>query len=214
MNKLRIISILALLFCSGSLMAQNTMRIHYKDGTKQDISISQIDSVTFVDKEVPEDNVSLTGSWLWGNKDVGYYELLTFSEDHTYTGYDNYFSYGFDTMTYGWFSWYGNMLTLQSNGYGYQRRYNWFIMGLTSNALEVMTKMGAYTYYKLQPEEIYVSESELYTGFADGCSIVFADEVIVRAEENKLQGLIQGSTYILVRKASDDKILAYKVIVN
>ena len=214
MNKLRIIFKLSLLLCSVPLMAQNTMRIHYKDGTKQDISISQIDSVTFVDKEVPEDNVSLTGSWLWGNKEAGYYELLTFSDDHTYTGYDNYFSYGFDTMTYGWFSWYGNMLTLQYNGYGYQRRYNWFIMGLTSNALEVMTKMGSYTYYKLQPEEIYVSTTEAYTGFADGDSIIFADEVIVRAEENKLQGLVQGSTYVLVRKASDDKILAYKVIVN
>lgn len=214
MNMNRTKSILALLLFSVTLMAQNTMRVHYKDGTEQDIFISQIDSVTFVDKGAPEENVSLAGSWLWGNKDAGYYELLTFSDDHTYTGYDNYFTYGFDTMTYGWFTWYGNMLTLQSNGFGYQRLYNWFIIGLTNNALEVMTKMGAYIYYKLLPEVLYVSTSELYTGFADGDSVVFADGVIVNAEENKLRGLIQGSTYILVKKASDDKICAYKVIVK
>jgi len=53
--------------------------------------------------------------------------LLTFSEDHTYTGYDNYFAYGFDTMTYGWWGQIETVLTLQSNGYGYQRRYNWYV---------------------------------------------------------------------------------------
>jgi len=213
-NMIRYSTLVATLICSITLMAQNTMRVHYKDGTEQDISISQIDSITFVDKGVSEENVSLIGSWLWGNKDAGYYELLTFSDDHTYTGYDNYFTYGFDTMTYGWFTWYGNMLTLQSNGFGYQRIYNWFIVGLTSNALEVMTKMGAYTYYKLQSEVLQMSTSELYIGFTDGDSIVFADGVIVKAEENKLRGLNQGSTYILVRKASDNKIYAYKVTVK
>ena len=214
MNMNRTKTILAMLLFSVTLVAQNTMRVHYKDGTEQDIFISQIDSVTFVDKGAPEESVSLTGGWLWGNKDAGYYELLTFSDDHTYTGYDNYFTYGFDTMTYGWYTWYGNMLTLQSNGFGYQRIYNWFIVGLTSNALEVMTKMGPFTYYKLQPEVLYVSTSELYTGFAEGDSIVFADGVIVKAEGNKLRGLVKGSTYILVRAASDDKVLAYKVTVN
>ncbi len=205
---------MTLLLYNVSLMAQNTMRVHYKDGTKQDIAISQVDSVTFVYKEEPEESVSLTGSWLWGNLGAEYYELLTFSDDHTYTGYDNYFTYGFDTMTYGWYSWYGNMLTLQSNGFGYRRIYNWFITGLTSNALEVMTKMGAYTYYKLQPEVLSVATSELYTGFAEDDSVVFADGVIVKAEENKLQGLIQGSTYVLVNKANEDKIYAYKVVVK
>ena len=214
MERQRMRSTFALLLCSVTLMAQNTMRVHYKYGTKQDISVSQIDSVTFVDKEVPEENVSLTGSWLWGDEKAGYYEMLTFNDDHTYTGYDNYFTYGFDTMTYGWFTWYGNMITLQSNGFGYRRMYNWFIMGLTSNALDVMTKMGAYTYYKLQPEVICVSPTEPYADFADGDSIAFADGVIVKAEGNKLQGLIPGSTYILVRKAADDKILAYKVTVK
>ncbi len=214
MNGQRTKCMFALLLCSVTIMAQNTMRVHYKDGTEQDISFSQVDSVTFVDKEVTEKTVSLTGSWLWGNKEAGYYELLTFSDDFTYTGYDNYFTYGFDSMTYGWYAWYGNMITLQSNGFGYQRIYNWFIIGLTSNALEVMTKMGPYTYYKLQPEVIYMSPAELYDGFAEGDSIVFADGVIVKAEGNKLHGLIQGSTYILVRKASDNKISAYKVTVE
>ncbi len=214
MNGQRTKCLYALLLCCVTIMAQNTMRVHYKDGTEQDISFSQVDSVTFVDKEVTEKTVSLTGSWLWGNKEAGYYELLTFSDDFTYTGYDNYFTYGFDSMTYGWYAWYGNMITLQSNGFGYQRMYNWFILGLTSNALEVMTKMGPYTYYKLQPEVIYMSPAELYTGFAEGDSIVFADGVIVKAEGNKLHGLIHGSTYILVKKASGNEMIAYKVTVE
>lgn len=214
MNRQRTIHILALLLCSATLMAQNTMRVHYKDGREQDISITQIDSVTFVDREAPEEAVTLTGSWLWGNRDAGYYELLTFSDDHTYTGYDNYFTYGFDTMTYGWFSWYGNMLTLQSNGFGYRRINNWYITSLGNNALEVMTRMGAYTYYRLQPETIYVPPYEQYDGFAEGDSIVFADGVIVKTEGGRLQGIMQGDTYILVKKGSEDKIFAYKVTVR
>ena len=205
--------IIALLLCSLSMMAQNTMRVHYGDGSQQDISLSQIDSVTFVSKETPEENVSLTGSWFWGKADAEYYELITFGDDHTYTGYDNYFTYGFDTMTYGWYSWYGSMLTLQSNGYGYQRRYNWFVIGLTSNALEVMTRWGPFTYYRLQPEVLSVSSSEPYTGFGDDVTIVFADGVTVKADGNKLQGLSPGTTYILVRNG-EGMILAYKVVVR
>ena len=212
--RLEYILFLAMLLCSTSLAAQNTMRVHYKDGTEQDIFVSHIDSVTFVDKDASEERVSLTGSWLWGSTMAGYYELLSFNEDHTYTGYDNYFTYGFDTMTYGWYSWYGNMLSLQSNGFGYQRIYNWFVIGLTSNALDVMTKMGSFTYYKLQPETLYVPQAGVYSGFASGDSIVFADNVIVKAEDNKLQGLVSGTTYVLVRKASDNKVVAYRVDVE
>ena len=107
------------------------------------MAIEQIDSITFVDEsDVSQVEGSLTGSWLWGDADADYYELLTFNEDKTYTGYDNYFTYGFDTMTYGWYAQVGAMLTLQSNGFGYNRRYNWFVKGLTGNALDVMTKMG------------------------------------------------------------------------
>lgn len=208
-----LLCILALLLCSVSLMAQNTMKVYYKDGTEQDISISKIDSVSFSNQETAVEDVSLTGSWFWGKTGAEYYELITFSDDHTYTGYDNYFTYGFDTMTYGWYSLYGNMLTLQSNGYGYQRMYNWFVIGLTSNALEVMTRMGPFTYYRLKPEVLYISSSGVYTGFADDDAIVFADGVTVKADGNKLQSLSPGTTYILVRNG-EDKIWAYKVIVR
>jgi len=210
----KISCIWALLLCSATLMAQNIMRVHYKDGTNLDIAISEVDSVSFVDKETPEESLSLTGEWLWGNIHAGYYELLTFNEDFTYTGYDNYFTYGFDTMTYGWYSWYSSMLTLQSNGFGYQRVYRWFITGLTGNALEVMTKTGPFTYYRLQPEVITISQSEPWQGLAEGDTIVFADGVVAKAEEDKLLGLQQGTTYILVKKAVDEKILAYKVVVK
>ena len=208
------IAIVFLLLSSISLMGQNTMRVHYKNGTEQDILISEVDSVTFVEKVVPDEEVSLIGSWLWGNREAGYYELLTFNYDHTYTGYDNYFSYGFDTMTYGWYSLYGNMLTLQSNGFGYKRMYNWFVSGLSSNALEVMTKMGGFTYYKLQQETLYVSMSAAYSEFPKDSSIIFSDGIIVKAVWNQLQGLRRGTTYILVHDSFEDKIMAYKVIVE
>lgn len=195
-------------------MAQNTMRVHYKNGTEQDILISEVDSVTFVEKAVPDEDVSFIGSWLWGNSEAGYYELLTFNDDHTYTGYDNFFLYGFDTMTYGWYSQYGNMLTLQSNGFGYKRMYNWFVLGLANNALEVMTKMGGFTYYKLWQETLHVSMSVAYSKFSEDDSVIFSDGIIVKAVGNQLQGLRQGTTYILVHDGSEDRIIAYKVIVE
>ena len=207
----------ALLLCdSVPIVAQNTMRIHYKDGSEQDISISQIDSITFVEKDSynEEENVKLTGCWLWANKDAGYYELLTFNEDYTYTGYDYYFSYGFDTQTFGWYSLYGNMLTLQSNGFGYRRRYNWFVIGMTGNALEVMTNMGAYTYYRLQQETIYIQDGGSSAIFDNEDNIVFTDDFIVKAEGNQLVGKAKGTTYILVSIAEQNKIVACKVIVK
>ena len=213
-NRLKMGLITVMLFCSAAVMAQNAMRIHYKDGTEQDIPIAQIDSVTFVEQEVTQEEVSLTGTWLWGNKEDGYYELITFNEDHTYTGYDNYFTYGFDTLTYGWYSQYSTMLTLRSNGFGYSRLYNWYIIGLTVNALEVMTKMGQFTYYKLQPEVIYISSSESYMGFAGDDNVVFADGVVVTVENGRLKGLSQATTYVLVEKSSEGKVLAYKVVVR
>lgn len=212
-----ILFIIALALChSIMIVSQNTMRIHYKDGTEQDIAISQVDNITFVEKESHDEkeNVTLIGSWLWAKKEVGYYELLTFNEDQTYTGYDYYFSYGFDTQTYGWYFLYGNMLTLQSNGFGYRRRYNWFVIGMTGNALEMMTNMGAYTYYRLQPETIYIQDGESSAVFDKEDMIVFADGIIVEAEGNQLVGKAQGTTYILVSIAGQDKILAYKVNVR
>lgn len=212
-----ILFISALVLCySFPIVAQNTMRIHYKDGTEQDIAISQVDSITFVEKDShdEEKNVTLIGSWLWAKKEAGYYELLTFNEDNTYTGYDYYLPYRFDTQTYGWYSLYGNMLTLQSNGFGYRRRYNWFVTGMTGNALEVMTSMGAYTYYRLQPETIYAQDRESSTVFDNENNIVFADGVIVEAKGNQLVGKAKGITYILVSITEQDKIVAYKVNVR
>ena len=207
------ISIVILLLCCDSLIAQNTMRVHYKDGTMHEISISEVDSVTFVEKDAPDNEVSLIGDWLWGNKNAGYYELITFNEDHTYTGYDNYFTFGFDTWTYGWYSQFGSMLTLQSNGFGHKRMYNWHLIGFSDNALEVMTNTGGYIYYRLQSEVVNVSLASPFLFAANDC-VVFADEVIVKAQYNKLTGNSKGITYILVNIASRNEIVAYKVIVE
>ena len=205
----------ALLLCGVTLMAQNTMRVHYKDGNVLDVTIAQMDSVTFVDKNAgdPEETVSLIASWLWGNVNQGYYEVITFSDDHTYTGYDNYFSYGFDSMTYGWWTQIGAMLTLQSNGFGYMRRYNWYITELTANALGVMTNMGPFTYYKVQPETLTLRVGESLT-CQEGDSFLFADGVKVAIQDAKLVALSAGETYIQKLTAPTNTILSYKVIVE
>ena len=213
MNRKQIIVVVVLLLLCANIMAQNAMRMHYKDGTKLDVPITQIDSVTFVEKDTPEEDVSLIGDWLWGSKFSEYYELISFKDDYTFVAYDNYFTYGFNTMTYGWYLEYGNLLTLQSNGFGYSQKYTWFITGLTDNALAVMTKMGQFVYYKLQPEVFSLSVNEQMNCPIDG-TIVFADGAVVNADGNRLIGLKEGSTYILIKRASDDKILAYKIIVK
>ena len=211
-----LVAITAICF-SWEVKAQNTMRVHYTNGGKIDIPIAQIDSITFVDGEGGEGEEvqvkELTGSWLWGNMAQGYYELLTFNVDKTYTGYDNYFTYGFDTMTYGYYSVYGAMLNMWSNGFGYQHRYNWFITALTENALGVMTKMGPFTYYKLQPEVIRLKVNESLA-CAEGDSFVFADGVVVSIEDNKLLGISPGTTYVQMQSATTNRIYAYKVIVE
>ena len=208
---------LLLLLCSVTLMAQNTMRVHYKDGREQDIPIEQVDSVTFVKGDDtasdPVEDISILGSWLWGNLEQGYYELLTINDDHTYTGYDNYFSYGFDLMTYGWWAQIGAMITMQSNGFGYQRRYNWYITELTENALGVMTKMGPFTYYKLQPETLTLQVNGTLT-CQEGDSFVFADGVRATIQDNKLVGLMPGETYIQKYIAASKCLVSYKVMVE
>ena len=203
-----------LLFGAQMLNAQNAMRIHYKDGTRVYMPIEQIDSITFLDGEEVPLMGELKGSWLWGNAEVGYYEMLTFNEDHTYTGYDNYFTYGFDTMTYGWWGQMGAMLTLQSNGFGYQRRYNWYITGLSTNALSVMTKMGPFTYYRLQPEIYSIKVGEESYECKDGDYYVFTDGAKVTVSSGKLKGLSEGTTYILKYSEKSDLIMAYKVNVE
>lgn len=206
--------IFSLLVCGVSLMAQNTMRVHYKDGRDSDISISQIDSVTFIEKVTLEEEVTLIGSWLWGNQEQGYYELLTINEDHTYTGYDNYFSYGFDMMTYGWWSQMGAILSLQSNGFGYQRRYDWYLTELTENALGVMTKMGPFTYYKVQPETLHLKVNGAPLTCEGDDAFIFADGVMATIQNNQLVGLFAGTTYIQKRIAASNTILSYQVMVE
>lgn len=195
--------------------AQTHMRIHHKDGGHSDVPIEQIDSITFVySDDVVSAEVELSGGWLWGDKKAGYYELLTFNNDKTYTGYDNYFTYGFDTMTYGWYFRNGNLLTLQSNGFGYNRKYTWFVMEQTENTLDMMTKMGRFTYYRLQPEIFSIKVGEESYICKDGDYYVFTDGVKVSDIKGKLKGISKGITYILKYSARTDLIMAYKVIVE
>lgn len=179
------------------------------------MAIEQIDSITFVDgSELSVNEGRLVGSWLWGDTEAGYYELLTFNDDKTYTGYDNYFTYGFDTMTYGWYIHMGNMLKLQSNGFGYSRRYNWFVIGLTGNALDVMTKMGRFTYYRLQPEVLHLQAGGEPLTCENGDSFVFADGVVARIADGGLQGVAKGKTYVQKQIAELDCIVAYEVLIE
>lgn len=209
-----IVAFCCLLGLSSVCLAQDYMRIHYKGGGYSDVAIEQVDSITFVKGDVASSaKVSLVGPWLWGNQEQGYYELLTINDDHTYTGYDNYFSCGFDTMTYGWWAQIGAMITLQSNGFGYQRRYNWYITELTENALGVMTKMGPFTYYRLQPETLRLQVGGVLS-CEDGDSFVFADSVTAAIKDNKLVGIAAGETYVQKRIAANNTILSYKVIVE
>ena len=211
----RLLVLLALAVGIGGIHAQTHMRIHHKGGGHSDVAIEQIDSITFVDgSDLPVNEGSLVGSWLWGDAEAGYYELLTFNEDKTYTGYDNYFTYGFDTMTYGWYMQMGSMLTLQSNSYGYNRRYNWFVIGQTGNALDVMTKMGRFVYYRLQPEVLHLQVGGEPLVYENGDSFVFADGVAARIVEGGLQGVIKGSTYVQMHIAETDCIVAYKVLIE
>ena len=117
-------------------------------------------------------------------------------------------------MTYGWYAQVGSMLTLQSNGFGYNRRYNWFVMGLTENALDVMTRMGRFTYYWLQPEVLHLQASGEPLGCDGGDRFVFADGVIVSIIDGKLQGVSRGTTYVQKYVAETNCIVGYKVEVE
>ena len=217
---------------STSAAAQNTLRIHHTDGAQTDIPLELIDSLTLIqadadslvlDSTAVSHDPQLQGRWLWASREAGYYEVITFNADHTYTGYDNYFTYGFDTMTYGWFGQMGAILTLWSNGFGYQRRYNWFVIGLTDNALEVMTKMGPFTYYRLQPDVLRLRVGQtLSSPPANGTTqasstFLFADGVIATIADGHLRALAPGTTYILTSHPSPTStalIHAYQVIVE
>ena len=210
----RIIFVILTVLAIQQVRAQNTMRVYYKDGAVYEVPIENVDSIIFCDADsLSVVEAELTGSWLWGSAEQGYYELLTFNEDKTYTGYDNYFTYGFETTTYGFYSQYGAMLTLWSNRFGYNRCFNWYITGLTANALEVMTKMGPFTYYRLSPEIIYVQNGS-YVECCEGETYVFADDVKVRIEENKLYGISEGATYVIKYNATLNITYAYMVVVE
>ncbi len=194
--------------------AQNTMRIHYQGGTTLDISLDEIDSVTFVTTtpDDPQPQASLTGSWLWGKAEAGYYELLTLNADRTYTGLDTYFEYGFDTHTYGSYSLRGSLLTLFSYGFGYQRVLRWFVVGLTANALDVVTQMGSFTYYRLQPDDITLQLGSTLAPTDDGCYI-FADGTTLAITDGSIRALAAGTTYVQYQQP-DGTIVAYKVVVQ
>lgn len=209
----RLLLILCFIYICISIDAQVLMRIHYNDGQHTDIPTDIIDSLTFITGDDTQEKSTLIGNWFWGNQIKGYYELLTFKDDYTYTGYDYFFTYGFDTQTYGWYSNYSSMITLWSNGFGYQRRFNWFITTLTPNALEVITNMGHFTYYKLQNEILLIKVNE-YILCKDGDFFVFADGVTATIENNKLIGLSIGTTYVEKFSAETGLIYAYKVIVE
>lgn len=129
-------------------------------------------------------------------------------------GYDYYLEYGFDGWTYGTFMANGMMLYLWSNGFGYRRTYRWFMTGLTENALEVMTQMGSFIYYQIQPEVYSLKVGEKSYACKDGDYYVFTDGVKVLDDEGKLKGVCEGLTYILKYNAESGLIMAYKVKVE
>ena len=212
MNRLYVLLILSVFLCH-KMIAQNTMCINYKDGSVYEVPIERIDSITFIEKKDAQNEATLIGEWLWGSKEKGYYEVLTFNEDRTYTGYDYYLDYGFDTWTYGTYMANGIILNLWSNVYGYLRMYRWFVSTLTENALEVMTQMGSFIYYRVQSGTYSLKVGEESHECLDGEYYVFTDGAKVSDNEGKLKGIAEGVSYILKYDIKSGLIMAYKVIV-
>ena len=194
--------------------AQAHMRVHHKGGGVSYFPIEQIDSITFVEKIDEPQATSIIGEWLWGSREKGYYEVLSFNEDRTYTGYDYYLDYGFDTWTYGTYMANGIMLNLWSNGYGYRHTYRWFITALTENALDVMTQMGSFTYYRVQPEIYSLKVGEESHECIGNDYYVFTDGAKAIDNDGKLKGVSEGVTYVLKYDAASGLIWAYKVVVK
>ncbi len=211
MNRLYVLLILSVFLCH-KMIAQTTMCINYKDGSVYEVPIERIDSITFIEKKDAQNEATLIGEWLWGSKEKGYYEVLTFNEDRTYTGYDYYLEYGFDTWTYGMYMANGIMLNLWSNGY--RRTYRWFVSALTENALEVMTQMGGFTYYRVQPEIYSLKVGEESYECSGGDYYAFTDGAKVSNNEGWLKGISEGVSYILKYDAKSGLIMAYNVIVE
>ena len=212
MKRILYITICLTVLCM-SAYAQNTLRIHYKNGTTADVTIADVDSLSFVEKTSEPATATLAGSWFWGSVEAGYYELATFNTDNTFTAYDNMFSFGYETSAYGWYSQLGNMLVMRAYGYGYLRRYNWFVSTLTDNQLTVITEMGPFTYYRLQPDVIYMKLGDTLP-LTQGETLVFADGVTLQSANNSLKALLPGTTYILKSITATVQTWGYKVVVS
>lgn len=143
------LSLIFLILSMVATSAQNTMRVSLKDGSLVDIPIEQIDSVSFV-TVAKEQRRELIGTWYWESKERGYSETLTFNADGSFTCIDHYFGYDFDSTTYGTYMFFGSILSLRSNGYGFSLFHQWMVTELTETKLSVMTKMGRFTYDKVK----------------------------------------------------------------
>ena len=214
--KLRIIGLLVAIGMVLLVRAQATdMYIFYKDGSRLGVPMAHVDSITFGQQDVtPQLWTDIRGSWLWAGSEQGYYELLTFNADNTYRGYDRYFSYGFDTSNYGFYALMGNLLTLRSYGLGYQRVYRWFVTALADNALEVMTPMGSFTYYRLQSDVIRLKAGGAPFVPAEGDSLLFADGQSARIDGGVLYGLLPSTTYVLLHHMATSRIVAREVLIE
>lgn len=131
------------------MSAQSMMRVHLHGRNPVDFPVGQIDSVTFATvEEEPVQKGTLAGTWYWEGREQGYSETLTFNADGTFTCLDHYFDYGLDSSTYGIYMFFGSMLSMRSNGYGYSRFYQWMVTELTDQCLTVLTRMGSFTYMR------------------------------------------------------------------
>lgn len=210
-----VLAAVGLMACSTTVQGQNTMQIHYSDGKVQRVPIAQVDSISFTDEgEIENVTVKLACSWLWADVEAGYYELLTLGEDGAFTCYDHFFSYGYETTTYGRYTLRGTLLTLLANGPGYSRRNEWFVTGLSANALEVRTRLGAFVYYRLQPDVIRLRVGETWADDNGMARFVFADEEVAGIADGKLKGLSPGTTYVQKQLTMEGDIVSYKLIVE
>ena len=201
----------------GTTRAQNALRVHYKDGTEQNILISDIDSVSFVDYEAeePQQPASIVGSWFWADDAADYDELITFNADRSYSSSDHFYTNGMTNTTFGWYGLYGSMLTFEPGSIGYftPRIIRWLVQRLTDNELEVVAPLGTYTYYRVQNDFIHLPVDGSYL-LDEQCDVVYADGLVVKAVGNRLYGMDRGTAYILVQSLPDQTIRAYQVIVE
>lgn len=218
MKKLYNISMMMLIgMVSETAGAQNAIRIHYKDGTEQNVLISDIDSVLFVEYETeePRQSASIVGSWFWADYAAGYDELITFNADRSYSSSNHFYTNGMTNTTFGWYGLYGSMLTFEPGSIGYftPRVIRWLVQRLTGDELEVVAPLGTYTYYRVQPTPIRIYMGEVYT-LDQQLDVVYADGVVVKAVGNRLYGEGRGTAHILVQSLTDQSVKAYQVVVE